>query len=254
MKKTILLMLIVFCAVIFGVSAFRLITYFYADHEAEQGFANLLPAELADADAMELANTESEYDKLLPHYEELHSQNEDFVGWLRIPGTRVSYPVMQTKWSPEYYIDRNFEEKYSASGTLFADAINNVELPSDVVTIYGHRMKTGAMFGSLGDFLDSEFLLEHDTIIFDTFSGRYEYKVYLAFSIDVSKPDSFQYHRYSMFKDPEEFNKYFEQLSKFKHIENPVYKPSFGDKFILLSTCEYTYDDGRLVVVGVKVD
>jgi len=256
LKKGVTIVLIAICVVVFGISAYKLLDYYGADRAAETGFAQLLPPELAGADVeVDVEAGKSIYDILLPFYEELREQNSDMVGWLRIPGTRVSYPVMQTKNSPEYYLDRDFEKNYSASGTLFASDISDVDKPSDVVIIYGHRMRTGAMFGSLGDLLKEDFLLEHDRIIFDTFTERNEYKIYLLFSLAVG-PDvvnEFDYFNYNGFADRAEFNTFMTRARNLAEIENPANMPQFGDKILLLSTCEYTHENGRLVVVAVRV-
>ncbi len=222
-----------------------------ADRASESSFASLLPEEGINYETAEEADP---YESILPYYESLRARNGDMVGWLRIPGTRISYPVMQTPNSPEYYLDKNFEEEYSASGSLFVSEISDVNLPSDVVTIYGHRMKTGAMFGSLGDFLDLDFLGEHETIIFDTFTERNEYKIYCLFDLDVlvGEGSDFDYYNYNMFDTQERFDTFMSHVRSLMSVENPAYTPMMGDDILLLSTCEYTHEDGRLVLVAVR--
>ena len=110
MKKGVTIVLIAICVVIFGISAYKLLTYYGADRAAEGDFAQLLPPELAGS-VVEDQDGKSAYEMLLPYYESLREQNGDMVGWLRIPGTRISYPVMQTIDNPEYYLDKNFERQ-----------------------------------------------------------------------------------------------------------------------------------------------
>jgi len=253
LKKGVTVVLIVVCVAIFGISAYQLLNYYGADRAAESGFADLLPPDLAGSD-VEDRDGISAYEILLPYYERLREQNGDMVGWLRIPGTRVSYPVMQTKNSPEFYLDRNFEKNYSASGSLFAADISDVDRPSEVVIIYGHRMKTGAMFGSLGDFLKEDFLLEHDRVIFDTFTERNEYKIYMLFSLAVGPEieNEFDYFNYNGFSDMADFNSFIARARAHADIENPANMPQYGDKILLLSTCEYTHENGRLVMICVR--
>ena len=249
MNKGLAIVLIVVCAIVFCVSAYKLITYYSADRAAEKEFAQLLPEEVAGP-----SDSVSGYDMMLQYYESLRAENSDMVGWLRIPGTRISYPVMQTPDSPEYYLDKNFKKEYSANGTLFASNISDVDTPSDVVTIYGHRMKTGAMFGSLGDFLDPDFLQENDTVVFDTFTGRNEYKIYCLFSLAVGVAGEFDYYNYRDFATEDMFDMFMSQARALQNVENPSYRPVYGDKILLLSTCEYTHENGRLVAVTVRVN
>jgi len=253
LKKRVLIIIIAACAIVFGISAYQLITYYGADKASENAFAGLLPDDIGSPDATTDAGGAFGYEAMLPYYEQLRAQNGDMVGWLRIPGTRISYPVMQTPNSPEYYIDRNFQQEYSTSGTLFASSICDVDLPSDVVTIYGHRMKTGAMFGSLGDFLDADFFSARQTIIFDTFTARNEYRIYGVFVEAVNTGTDFMYYRYNQFADESMFNDFMKGIKDNLVIENPDFTPKFGDQMLLLSTCEYTHDDGRLVLVAVRV-
>ena len=254
MNKGLFIVLIAVCLIFGGVSVFQLINYYSADRAAEKDFAALLPPMSFEDNSFSSSDGDwALYDYLYAHYEGLRERNGDMVGWLSIPGTRIGYPVMQTKTSAEYYLSRNFEQEYSAAGSLFASAISDVETPSDVVIVYGHRMKTGAMFGSLGDFLSKDFLLEHETVVFDTFAGRGLYKVYGVFTIDINdEAVGFAYYDYSEFASESEFNKFIEQVGTLAAVENSAYLPVYGDKLLLLSTCEYSHEDGRLVVVAVK--
>ena len=253
MNKAVIIILIAVCAVIFGISANKLVSYYGTDRQAEKSFSQLLPEDLGSPDATTETGGSFTFESLLPYYERLREQNGDMVGWLRIPGTRVSYPVMQSPNSPEFYLDRNFEKQYSAAGTLFVSAICDVVTPSDVVTIYGHRMKTGAMFGSLGDFLKEDFFSANQKIVFDTFTERNEYRIYCVFVEAVNTPDLFDYFGYNNFSDREMFDRFMNDMQRFIKIYNPDARPVYGDKLLLLSTCEYTHEDGRLVVVAVRI-
>jgi sortase B len=253
LKKAIIIVLIAVCALIFGISAYQLISYYSVDKESEVAFSHLLPDEMAGPDVTTEDGGALTFEDMLPYYEKLREQNGDMVGWLRIPGTRVSYPVMQTPNSPQYYLDRNFHKEYSVAGTLFASDISDVNRPSDVVTIYGHRMKTGAMFGSLGDFLKEDFFEKNQKVIFDTFTGRNEYRIYGVFVEGVNVEGEFAYYYYSDFTDEAMFNGFMSGVQQFLQISRPADRPEFGDKILLLSTCEYTHQDGRLILVAVRI-
>ena len=49
----------------------------------------------------------------------LRKRYKDMVGWLEIKKTDFSYPVMQTKDNPEYYLHRDEKGGYSFYGTPF---------------------------------------------------------------------------------------------------------------------------------------
>jgi len=255
LKKGITIVLIVVCVVVFGYSAYQLLSYYSANSAAERDFAQLLPPDLASADAGAEDGDSAAYLALLPYYDGLRAQNSDMVGWLRIPGSRISYPVMQTINSPEYYLDKDFKKNYQVNGSLFASNISDVNLPSDVVIIYGHRMKSGAMFGRMGDFLNQDYLSKNDTVVFDTFTARNVYKIYCLFSLSVDPSvNVFDYYDYNQFGDEQAFNDFMAQVQGLANIVNPSNAPKFGDKILLLSTCEYTHADGRLVMVAVRTN
>ena len=125
--------------------------------------------------------------------------------------------------------------------------------PTDVVIMYGHNMKDRSMFGSLRKFEDSEFLKANDKIIIDTLNERKEYEITHAMRIrvNVTGGDDFPYYTYDNFKDERVYNSFIEKCN-----EHALYDSgnttTYGDKFVMLTTCEYTYDDGtgRLVIMG----
>ena len=48
--------------------------------------------------------------------QKLKNINSDIVGWIKIDGTNINYPVMQ---NGDYYLRRNFYKQYSTYGTPF---------------------------------------------------------------------------------------------------------------------------------------
>ena len=52
--------------------------------------------------------------------QKLYELNNDFIGWLKIENTNISYPVMQTdKNKKDYYLRKNFYKQYSQLGTPY---------------------------------------------------------------------------------------------------------------------------------------
>jgi sortase B len=250
MKRIIPGLLVCVCIAVIIICAINLIPYFSENHKAEQEYADIRPPEASD----ETGIYTSQYEDLLPYYENLYEQNNHFVGWLTIPGTNVSYPVMQTKQEPEYYLYRNFQQKDSPSGSLFASELSDADRPSDTFIIYGHRMKTGLMFGKFGRFTEREYLEEHSRVIFDTLANRNEYQIWCVFTEEVGTGSTreFKYYNYSDFRDEIDFANFVSQARSYANIENPNVSPKYGDKILLLSTCDYKYENARLVVVCVR--
>ena len=74
-------------------------------------------------------SAEKEFNQMRKSFRDLsglYAQNSDLVGWIRVDGTRIDYPVMQTPDNPEYYLHRDFNKEYSDSGTPFLDANSRI--------------------------------------------------------------------------------------------------------------------------------
>ena len=58
---------------------------------------------------------------ILLDYAELHDMNPDLAGWIKIEGTKVDYPVMQTSTNnKDYYLKRDFDKQDSVRGCIYA--------------------------------------------------------------------------------------------------------------------------------------
>ena len=186
-------------------------------------------------------------------YMSLLEQNSDFAGWIKIEGTKIDYPVMQTVSDEEYYLHRSFAKEYSDEGLPFIDSACDIARPSTNIIIYGHNMKNGDMFADLLKYSDSGFWKDHKTINFDTVFQESTYTVISVFRIDVSDESPENLRFYEFINNTESYT--LEQfLSEIK--EKSAYEIPFEtDKIthiITLSTCEYTKKDGRFVVIAAK--
>lgn len=90
----------------------------------------------------------------------LHRENSDCIGWIKIEGTVIDYPVMYRPSEENYYLHRDFYGEYSANGCLFLSELCDPKT-SDNLIIYGHHMNSGKMFAALDQYKDSAFYLEH---------------------------------------------------------------------------------------------
>ena len=190
--------------------------------------------------------------ELLPEFAEVFLQNPDLVGWIRIPGTKVDYPVMQTPENPDYYLKRNFDHVSSSRGAIYVREVCDVFRPSDNVTIYGHRMQSGAMFGELDKYLSADFCRENPYIYFDTIRQLRTYEVVAVFVTSASPGEGFAYHMFVDAATDEEFIEFVDTCKSLALYDTGV-EAEPGDKLITLSTCEYTHTNGRLVIVAKQV-
>ena len=194
---------------------------------------------------------------MLPKFTQLYEENPDFTGWLRIPGTKIDYPVMTRSGDNNYYLDKNFEQQHDKNGLLILDYRNDIEntagVPQNFI-IYGHNMRTGVMFGTLKNYKEKTFCDEHRTIRFDTLYEESDYRVVAAMLSGVAYEDEdvFRYYDAIDTSTEENFNVFRENV-----LGNAIYTTEetleYGDTCLILSTCDNYKEDGRFVLVAKKV-
>lgn len=183
-------------------------------------------------------------------YGELFNKNNDFMGWIFIEGTQVNYPVMQTPHHPDYYLKKNFDKEYSDYGVPYIEEACAVGISNNIV-IYGHHMNDGSMFADLVNYYDKDYRDEHPLIQFDTISGFGTYEVVAAFKFDTNN-ETFRYNEY-VTMDEEDFKEFMTEVHKRQSYDTGI-DVEYGDELLTLSTCEYTYKNGRFVVMAKKVE
>lgn len=232
--------ILIICLIVFLVSAGALAKYYFGNLFQEKTLVNLKE----DAD-VETVNG----------LEKLHDRNSDFVGWLRVKGTRIDYPVMQSSTSnPEFYLYRGFNKKSSKVGTPFLDAYSDIDSSYNWL-IYGHNIKSGVMFHDLLKYENKSFWQGHKKFTFNTHKkGRAEFEVIAACHTQIyNKTDNvFKYYRYPSITDEKSYNTYVKNVKILSHYNTGI-TPKFGEQLITLSTCAYHVDNGRFIVVARKV-
>ena len=207
-------------------------------------------------------DTEGYYPKetdLLPYIEAdfgaLLQVNPETVGWLAVPGTVISYPVVQTDNNSKY-LDIDFSGKYSNTGTPFVDADNDLQVLDMNTIIYGHNMGIGRtdMFGSLTDYKDYDFYSSHRYIQFDAIYRLHGWwKVFAIIEYDTQN-DSFLYQQIQ-FQSTDDFMNWIEEARALSiHKSDITIAPD--NHILTLSTCdkEKYGRNGRLLVVAVKLN
>jgi len=97
--------------------------------------------------------------------------NPDFVGWISIAGTSISYPVVQ---GPDnvVYLDTTFSGEWNPAGAIFMDYRTEEGFAAPLTMLHGHNMRDGSMFAPLMEYLDPAFLNEHSEIAIVTADGE----------------------------------------------------------------------------------
>jgi len=201
---------------------------------------------------MQVEQIQPKAPEVLPEYEALHNQYPDLIGWVRIEGTSIDLPVMQT--GDDFYLHNNMDGEEDVNGTLFMDYRDDVLAPSMNFLIYGHNMRSGAMFGSLKQYLDDGFVAKHKQIQFDTIyeKGTYEVLAVCLTEVGYQDEEGYKYYNFIHPQSTEEFNAYFDSIRECAIYDN-TQEATENDRFLTLSTCNSYVEDGRLFVVAKKI-
>lgn len=122
-----------------------------------------------------------------PKFQALQQKNGDVVGWLKI-GTSLDEAVVQR--DNVYYLTRDWQEQKNSNGALFMDQETEWATRPYTLMIYGHNMKSGAMFGRLRSFEKHEYYQNHAIITFDSAyeDGRYVVLAVGTYSLNSEDP------------------------------------------------------------------
>lgn len=238
-----------FFALLFIVSAALLGRRLWEDHEVRSDFADLEaliePAAPAADDGAQSDNA--------ARFAALVARNPDFIGWISIDATNLSFPVMYSPDEPDFYLRHDFEGEYSDSGVPYLDARCTLTAAdrSDNLVIYGHNMKTGTIFGCLTGYQKADYYAEHPYVEFDTVYGDGKYQVFAAFAIDVVADTTFVYNQY-VDLDEAGYDAYVDEVIARSDVDSGI-RPEYGEQLLTLSTCAYSSDNGRYVVVARRV-
>lgn len=197
----------------------------------------------------------TEPQEVLEPYREVYDMNRDTVGWIKIDGTVVNYPVMQTSEdNRDYYLRRNYYQEYETygAGSIYAREECDVFTPSDNVTLYGHNMHDGSMFHCLLDYEDKKTWEKNNLISFDTLYEYHTYQIFAVFKTTATLDEGFAYHRMENAANKEEFDAFVAKCKELAFYDTGI-TPAYGDKLLCLSTCEYTQENGRFVVAAVRI-
>ena len=168
------------------------------------------------------------------------------VGWLRIDGTAINYPVMQSRDDPEFYLHHAVSGEYSYPGVPFLDARCEIG-GSNHLIIYGHNMKNGTMFHNLRNYSSYSYWQSHRYICLDTVNGFARYEVMAVIQYDVDH-DPFRFNAFTEM-DENTFVWFIQQV-RARQIYDTGVTVSFGDELLTLSTCDWSYANGRLLVIA----
>lgn len=179
-------------------------------------------------------------------FDALKEINPDVIGWIYCPDTVINYPVLKTT-DNDTYLHHNYKNEYTASGSIFVECANRDDFADLNTIIYGHHMKDGSMFASLSKWTKQEYYDEHPVMYLFTPEQNYIVELFSAYATAAGS-DSY----YAIQTPCKEMDDYLERVSGKSMFECDVELPG-DEKYIMLSTCAYMFENARNVLHGKLV-
>lgn len=173
----------------------------------------------------------------------LRQVNPDVIGWIRIPDSKVDYPLLQGT-DNEYYLKHTWDGKENSVGSIFLEHRSSPELMDFNTIVYGHNMNDGSMFANIRRYSTEWYWERHPYVYVRTDAGVYRYEVFSGYEASV---DSITYCL--------SFN---QETTKVEFLRNAIerssadmgIRPELTDRILTLSTCSGMGYSNRWVVHG----
>ncbi len=176
---------------------------------------------------------------------ELKQKNPDTIGWIKVNGTNINYPFVQTN-NNDYYLNHSFDKTSNQAGWVYLDYRNNKNLLNKNNIIYAHGRQDKTMFGSLKYILESTWIGNKDNYVIKI-STEESNTLWQVFSI-YTIPTTNDYIQTDFINDKEFLNLANKLTKRSKHdFKTQVLET---DKILTLSTC---YDDTNKTVLHAKL-
>jgi sortase B len=240
MNKKLRLTLILVLLAVFFYSAFQLLVI-WLDYQENEKFYEATRTEYANIVVPPAEEEPPEVE--LPPYDEAHwymdvdidferlkSVNSEVVGWLMVPDSKISYPLVKGR-DNQKYLTRASDNTYSKLGSIFLDYRNKGDFTDRHTIIYGHNTKNGAMFGALHEFRKQEYLDSHPQFFIFTEEGTLIYEIFSAYVTDAYSDT----YRLDLGRDSA-YASYLKKMAGQSQSTTGI-EVGIGDRVVTLSTC-----------------
>ena len=175
----------------------------------------------------------------------LREVNDDVLGWIVIPNTRLSYPLLQGE-DNDYYLDHTWRKYWNSVGAIFMEWQCSPDLSDFNTIIYGHRVNNRSMFGTLLKYDDLSYWEAHPRVYITDDSGSHVYDIFAAYEVELNTPT------YWLFVNRKSDKQAFLDYCLEQSVIDTGIVPTTKDQIVTLSTCTGSGHNTRWVVQGVK--
>lgn len=200
----------------------------------------------------------------IPKWKEYNSHT---VGWLKVPGTNINYPVIQHPSDNNAFLSIGYDMNYSYNGVIWADyedKIGDRTQLSENTVIYGHNWtnysatpaiarSSDVMFAQLTSFHHLDFAQNNQFVYFSTEEEQMVWQIFAAFY--TGSDNDFYYISCNMDAGSLQYI-IDEARSRSEH--NYDVEVSSSDKILTLSTCTRRFPalgkNQKFVVMAKLID
>ena len=241
MKKAVYYILLAIFIGVFLFAAYQIGSYMLEKHKSDEvlkdaGKYVYIPDLSSDEEP------EGEPEQVYVDFAALEGVNSDIVAWLYGADTGLNYPIVQAE-DNDYYLYRLLDGTWNKNGTIFMDYVNRSDFSDQNTLVYGHHMKSGAMFGALVQYKKQEFYDAHPYLYL--YTPQQSYRLDLIAGSVVDYDDAV----YATVLSADTVSALV-RSSRFES-RTPVPEDLSSAHLVTLSTCSYEFEDARFVVVGV---
>lgn len=260
MKKKLLTLGCIVCALLFGCCTGYIVWYFYSQKEHEQIYETLKEEaqETPDPSVTQEPQTDAqpssplEEEEIPVDFASLQQMNPDIYAWIRIEGTEIDYPVVQSAEDDSYYLNHTVEGKEGYPGSIYSESVNSKDFSDFNTILYGHNMKDGSMFQNLHKYQDAAYMEEHPTVIIYTPDQVLRYRIFAAVTYsDVHLAYAFEYQTETGRQA------FLDSVCNTRNMSDVVDRDvevTAEDRILTLSTCIGSQPEKRLLVEAVLED
>ena len=173
--------------------------------------------------------------------------NPHVIGWLDIPGTDVSYPILQHPTEDNHYLDITIEGGYGYPGSIYTNSMEGQDFDTFNTVIYGHNMANETFFGSLKYYNDEDFRNAHRELDVYTLKTKYRYTLFAVVTYD----DRYITASYDD-TNPADRRAFLRSLMDFSPVVYDDVSVNPDSHILTLSTCIGGMPNNRLLILAVR--
>jgi len=230
--------IIIISAIVFVVSAGQIAWHYYQLYAGDRAYEDIRDETVAEEPA---APAEDKFSTIGVNFDLLEGINPDIIGWLYIPNTHVSYPILHGE-SNQTYLRTTYDKKSNILGSIFEDYRNDMDFKDLNTIIYGHNTSTDSMFGSLKKYKAQDYAEQHPNV---QIIRKNDVQVYEIFTVYETLATSDTYT--IKFASDESYASYLDAMTS-KSLVSIGSPPANGEPIITLSTCTGGAKTMRLVL------